>query len=114
MDKITASAKIMSEVSPLDEFFVTLRANFLNKICLNKKKKCYRDCMKSGIFGTKRTVLNRKGSVACGVNLSVNVYIPVISCPSKKAMQGFTMRWYPATKKYKWTTQNCCMLLSIC
>ena len=29
--------------------------------------------MKSGIFGTKRTVLNRKKSVACGVNLSVNV-----------------------------------------
>ena len=53
MDKITASAKIMSEVSPLDEFFVILRANFLNKICLNKKKKIYRDCMKSGIFGTK-------------------------------------------------------------
>ena len=40
----------MSEVSPLDEFFVTLRANFLNKTCLNKKKKCYRDRMKSGIF----------------------------------------------------------------
>ena len=39
MDKITASAKIMSEVSPLDEFFVTLKANFLNKTCLNKKKK---------------------------------------------------------------------------
>ena len=29
--------------------------------------------MKSGIFGTKRTVLNRKKSVDCGVNLSVNV-----------------------------------------
>ena len=25
------------EVSPLDESFVTLRANFVNKICLNKK-----------------------------------------------------------------------------
>ena len=50
MDKTTASAKIASEVSPLDEFFVTLSAKFVNKICLNKKKKCYRDtdCMKSG------------------------------------------------------------------
>ena len=27
------------EVSPLDEFFFSLRANFGNKICLNKKKK---------------------------------------------------------------------------
>ena len=36
MDKITASAKIISEVSPLDEFFVTLRANFLNKIIMFK------------------------------------------------------------------------------
>ena len=76
MDKITASPKIMSEVSPLDEFFVILRANFLNKTCLHR--------MKSGIFGTKTTV-----------------QIPVISCPSKKAMQGFTVRWYPARKKYK-------------
>ena len=97
MDKITASAKIMSEVSPLDEFFVILRANFLNKTCLNKKKKFYRDRMKSGIFGTKTTV-----------------QIPVISCPSKKAMQGFTVRWYPAAKKYKWRIQNCCMIFSIC
>lgn len=83
MDKTTASAERMSEVSPLDEFFVTRGANYVNRI---KNKKCYRDrgmtgalthrdrdCMKAGIFGTKRTVLNRKVSVACGVNLSVNV-----------------------------------------
>ena len=85
MDKITASAKIMSEVSPLDEFSVTLSVKFVNRMCLIKTKNAIetgitgpsthrdRDCMRSGIFGTKRTVLNTKGSVACRVNFSVNV-----------------------------------------
>ena len=62
MDKRAASAKIMSEVSPLDEFFVTLRANFLNKTCLNKKKKCYRDRMKSGIY---EEICSQQGRVRC-------------------------------------------------
>ena len=32
-------------MSPLDESFITLKANFVNKICLNKKVYAIQDCL---------------------------------------------------------------------
>ena len=47
MDKTTALAKIMSEVSPLDEFSVTRSVKFVNRMCLIKTK----NAIETGITG---------------------------------------------------------------
>lgn len=82
-------------------FLLLLAQKFVNKKCLNKKEKCYRDsdCMKSGIFGTKRTILNRKGPLLVVSKLDCKSLDTCYIVPQKEIHARIHREVVPCNKK---------------